>query len=40
MFDAVGLGVKNLKRIRINKLKLPETLSVGHYKVVKKEDIL
>jgi 23S rRNA pseudouridine2605 synthase len=40
MFDAVGLTVKNLKRIRISKLLLPPNLPVGQYKMVKKEDIL
>ena len=40
MFDAVGLTVSNLKRIRINKLLLPADLPVGQYKMVKKEDIL
>jgi 23S rRNA pseudouridine2605 synthase len=40
MFDAVGLTVKNLKRIRISKLLLPPDLPVGQYKMVKKEDIL
>lgn len=39
MFSAVGLEVKNLKRIRINKLKLPE-IAPGTYKEVKREDIL
>jgi 23S rRNA pseudouridine2605 synthase len=40
MFDAVGLTVKNLKRIRVNKLLLPAELPVGQYKLIKKEDIL
>jgi 23S rRNA pseudouridine2605 synthase len=40
MFDAVGLTVSNLKRIRINKLTLPSDLPIGQYKLVKKEDIL
>jgi pseudouridine synthase len=40
MFDAVGLTVKNLKRIRVNKLILPNDLPLGSYKLVKKEDIL
>jgi len=40
MFDAVGLTVKNLKRIRVNNLTLPPDLPVGQYKMVKKEDIL
>ncbi len=40
MFDAVGLTVANLKRIRVNNLTLPPTLAVGQYVTVKKEDIL
>lgn len=40
MFDAVGLGVKNLKRIRVNKLVLPKDLPLGQYRLVKKEEIL
>jgi 23S rRNA pseudouridine2605 synthase len=40
MFDAVGLTVKNLKRIRVNKLILPADLPLGAHKLVKKEDIL
>jgi 23S rRNA pseudouridine2605 synthase len=39
MFNAVGLGVHNLKRVRINKLHL-ENIPVGEYKEVKKSDIL
>lgn len=39
MFDAVGLGVKNLKRIRIGKLILPN-IQPGAFQQVKKEDIL
>lgn len=39
MFDAVGLGVKNLKRIRINKLQLGKIAS-GTYEEIKKSDIL
>lgn len=39
MFDAVGLGVRSLKRIRINKLKLPP-IPPGEYVEIKKEDIL
>ncbi len=39
MFDAVGLGVKNLKRIRINKLSLSD-IAPGEYLEVKKSDIL
>jgi 23S rRNA pseudouridine2605 synthase len=40
MADAVGLTVRNLKRIRINKLVLPKDLPSGQYKKIKKEDIL
>jgi 23S rRNA pseudouridine2605 synthase len=40
MFDAVGLTVSNLKRIRINKLRLPADLPPGQYRIIKKEDIL
>ena len=40
MFEAVGLTVKNLKRIRINNLHLPPDLPAGKYKMVKKEDII
>lgn len=40
MFDAVGLTVANLKRIRINKLQLPASLPVGQYIEIKKEEII
>lgn len=40
MFDAVGIAVKNLKRIRMNKLKLPANLRVGDFVQVTKEDII
>ncbi len=40
MFDAVGLTVTKLKRIRIQNLKLPDDLPVGKYKEVKKQEIL
>lgn len=40
MFNTLGLGVRNLKRIRINKLTLPTDLAVGEYKIIKPEDIL
>lgn len=40
MFDAVGLSVKNLKRIRINKLVLPPNLQPGQYQAINKADIL
>jgi pseudouridine synthase len=39
MFTAVGLTVTNLKRIRINKLRLP-AISAGEYKLVSRGDIL
>lgn len=39
MFNAVGLGVTNLRRIRINKLKLPD-ISPGQYIEIKKSDII
>ncbi len=39
MFNAVGLGVVNLKRIRINKFSLPD-IPVGEYIEIKKSDIL
>lgn len=40
MFDAVGLSVTKLKRIRMNKLKLPSSLPAGQFKKISKEDIL
>ncbi len=40
MFSTVGLTVANLKRIRINKLLLPNSLNAGQFKEIKKEDIL
>jgi 23S rRNA pseudouridine2605 synthase len=40
MMDAVGLDVINLKRVRINRLKLPDDLKLGQYKMVKKDDII
>lgn len=39
MFNAVGLGVRNLKRIRINKLKLPD-IAPGEFIQVEKTDII
>lgn len=39
MFNAVGLGVVNLKRIRINKFTLPD-IPAGEYIEIKKSDIL
>ncbi len=40
MFNAVGLGVTNLKRIRINKYVLPKDLKPGEYVTITKNDIL
>jgi 16S rRNA U516 pseudouridylate synthase RsuA-like enzyme len=40
MFDAVGLSVTNLKRIRVNNLELPTDLKPGQFKMVKKEEII
>lgn len=40
MFDAVGLSVTNLKRIRVNKLVLPDNLHPGQYRAINKADIL
>lgn len=40
MFDGVGLTVSNLKRVRINKLRLPLDLVAGQYREIKKEDII
>lgn len=40
MFNAVGLSVLNLKRIRIGKLILPKDLAVGKHCLVEKTDIL
>ena len=39
MFDAVGLSVTNLKRIRINNMKLPD-IPAGEYKLVSRKEIL
>lgn len=39
MFSGVGLEVKNLKRIRVNKLKLPN-IALGQFATVKKEDVI
>lgn len=39
MFESVGLILTNLKRIRINKLHLPN-IAEGTYKEIKKDDIL
>ena len=40
MFDAVALGVKNLKRIRIGKLLLPADLPAGQVRLINKDDII
>ncbi len=40
MFGTVGLTVTNLRRIRINKLTLPQTLAVGKILEIKKDEIL
>ncbi|MBL8030168.1 MAG: rRNA pseudouridine synthase [Candidatus Doudnabacteria bacterium] len=40
MFDAVGLSVTALRRIRMNKLKLPPDLPPGQFRMVSKESIL
>jgi 23S rRNA pseudouridine2605 synthase len=40
MFVAVGLGVKNLKRVRINKLVLPANLAVGQFRIIGKDMII
>lgn len=39
MFAALGLTVKNLKRVRVNKLKLPD-IPVGEYAIINKQDII
>lgn len=39
MFAALGYTVRNLKRIRVGKLKL-ESLETGKYKVINKNDII
>lgn len=40
MFMSVGLAVKNLKRIRINKLQLPKNLAPGEFLLIDKKKIL
>lgn len=40
MFTAVGLGVRNLKRVRINKLVLPKDLAAGDFIHITRKDIL
>ncbi len=40
MFTAVGLGVRNLKRVRINKYTMPANLAPGAFVHIKKTDIL
>lgn len=39
MLEAVGLSVIGLKRIRMGKLKLPESLPLGKYKIINKEEV-
>ena len=40
MFDAVGLTVSNLKRVRINKFTLPASLKPGEFQEINKQDII
>jgi 23S rRNA pseudouridine2605 synthase len=40
MIDAVGLDVRSLRRVRVNKLQLPTTLATGQYKLVEKSEII
>lgn len=40
MFDAVGLSVTNLKRVRMGNLVLPNNLPPGHFRNIKRKDIL
>ncbi len=40
MIDAVGLDVRALRRVRVNKLQLPEGLAAGQYKLIDKNDII
>ena len=40
MFDAVGLSVRNLKRVRLGSLHLPADLPAGQYRAFDKEDVL
>ncbi len=40
MIDAVGLDVRALRRVRVNKLQLPTDLAAGQYKLVEKEEII
>ncbi len=40
MFGTVGLTVQNLKRVRLNNLKLPADLAVGQFREIKSSDIL
>lgn len=40
MFEAVGLTVTNLKRVRINKLVLPADLPAGQFRKINKADII
>ena len=40
MFDAVGLSVTHLKRVRVGKLILPADLATGQYRLVGKNEII
>lgn len=40
MFDAIGLAVTGLKRIRLGKLVLPENLPAGAFKKITKQEII
>lgn len=40
MFNRVGLGITNLKRLRIGKYSLPEELKPGEFKQIKKSAII
>lgn len=40
MFNAVGLGVRNLKRIRMNKYSLPKDLKPGELVRIQKSDLI
>ncbi|QQS23111.1 rRNA pseudouridine synthase [bacterium] len=40
MFNSVGLGVHNLKRVRINKYTMPPDLAPGEFISIQKSDIL
>lgn len=40
MFNSVGLGVRNLKRVRINKYTMPADLAPGEFVQITRSDIL